>query len=152
MRHRSLPVYLALHLLLLFYTAADIFSKMAAAQVLLSTPFILCYGVVLAVLVVYALGWQQVIKRLPLTTAYANRGITVVWGIIWGALFFQEAISLGKLIGAMMIIIGIVLFSYADKSGDEAPRGTSGASQSGPNVDASTRTAPTGTPGRMGDA
>ncbi len=121
MRRRPWLVYLVLHLLLLFYTVADIFSKVAAAQVLLSPLFILCYGVVLAVLIVYALGWQQVIKRLPLTTAYANRGITVVWGIIWGALFFQEAISPGKLMGAAMIVAGIILFSHADGSANTAP-------------------------------
>ena len=38
----------------------------------------------LAALVAYAFGWQQVIKHLPLTTAYANKAVTVVWGILLG--------------------------------------------------------------------
>jgi drug/metabolite transporter (DMT)-like permease len=77
---------------------------------------------VLLILFVYAIGWQQVIKRLPLTTAYANRGITVVWGIVWGMLFFGEEITLFKLVGAAMIIGGIVLFAQADAedAGDAA--------------------------------
>ncbi len=107
-------VLLALHVLLLCYSLADVASKMAAGYDFLSLGFIVCYGIVLVILAGYALGWQQIIKRVPLTTAYANRGITVVWGILWGALFFAESITIGKLVGAAMICVGIALFSRAD--------------------------------------
>lgn len=105
---------LLLHVLLLFYSLADVASKYAAGYEWLSVGFVVCYAVVLVILAAYALGWQQVIKRMPLTTAYANRGITVVWGIFWGAVLFSEAITPFKVVGAIMIIAGIALFSYAD--------------------------------------
>lgn len=105
---------LVLHILLLGYSLADVASKCAAGFDFLSLGFVVCYGVLLAILAGYALGWQQVIKRMPLTTAYANRGITVVWGIFWGAVFFGEAVTPFKLLGAAMIIGGIVLFSVVD--------------------------------------
>ena len=105
---------LLLHVLLLFYSFSDVASKMAAGNELFSLGFFLFYGLVLAILVVYALGWQQVIKRIPLTTAYGNRGITVVWGLFWGVVFFGEQITLFKVVGAAMIIVGIALFSRAD--------------------------------------
>lgn len=105
---------LVLHVLLLFYSLADVASKFAAGYELLSLGFVVCYGLVLVVLAGYALGWQQVIKRMPLTTAYANRGITVVWGIFWGAVIFGEAVTPFKIVGAAMIIAGIALFSHAD--------------------------------------
>ncbi len=105
---------LLLHVLLLCYSLADVASKMAAGFDLLSVGFVVCYGIVLLILAGYALGWQQIIKRMPLTTAYANRGITVVWGIFWGAVFFHEPVTVGKLVGAAMIIAGIALFSHAD--------------------------------------
>ena len=105
---------LVLHVLLLFMSLADVASKFAAGFDFISLGFIVCYALVLIILVIYALGWQQVIKRMPLTTAYANRGITVVWGIFWGAVFFSEAITPFKIVGAAMIIVGIVLFSKAD--------------------------------------
>lgn len=111
---------LLLHILLLFYSLADVASKFAAGHVFPSIGFIICYGLVLVILAGYALGWQQVIKRMPLTTAYANRGITVVWGIFWGAVFFSEAITPFKLLGAVMIIAGIALFSRADAGEDDA--------------------------------
>lgn len=112
---------LVLHVLLLFYSLADVASKFAAGYELLSLGFIVCYGLVLVVLAGYALGWQQIIKRMPLTTAYANRGITVVWGIFWGAVLFGEAITPFKVVGAAMIIAGIVLFSHADGQEPTAP-------------------------------
>ena len=95
-------------------------SKFAAGFDFVSVGFVVCYVLVLVVLAGYALGWQQVIKRMPLTTAYANRGITVVWGIFWGAVFFGEAVTPFKLLGAAMIIAGIALFSHADAAEDAA--------------------------------
>ena len=110
---------LLLHILLLFYSLSDVMSKLAAGFDFLSLGFVVCYGGLLVILAGYAIGWQQVIKRMPLTTAYANRGITVVWGIFWGALFFSEAITPGKIAGAVMVVAGIVLFSLADGEAQE---------------------------------
>lgn len=110
---------LALHVLLLGYSLADVASKQAASYDFPSVGFVVCYGIVLVILAAYALGWQQVIKRLPLTTAYANRGITVVWGLLWGATLFGEDITAGKVAGALMACAGIALFSHADAE-DEA--------------------------------
>lgn len=89
---------------------------MAAAESFLSAEFLLCYLVLFLTLVVYALGWQQIIKVLPLSTAFANKAITVVWGLVWGKVIFNEDITAGKLIGIGFIIAGIVLFSYSGKS------------------------------------
>ena len=110
----NVKALLILHILLLLYSFADLASKFAAGNVFLSWGFIICYGIVLVILAGYALGWQQIIKRMSLTTAYANRGITVVWGIFWGFVFFGESITLFKIVGAIMIIVGIALFSYSD--------------------------------------
>ena len=73
------------------------------------------YAVIIVLLGVYAIGWQQVIKRIPLTTAFANKAVTVVWGIVWGWFFFGESITPGKLIGAGMVIAGVVLFAKSDE-------------------------------------
>ena len=111
---------LALHILLLFYSLSDVASKFAAGFDFISVGFIVCYALVLVILAGYALGWQQIIKRMPLTSAYANRGITVVWGIFWGAVFFSEAITPFKIVGAAMIIAGIALFARADAEEGDA--------------------------------
>lgn len=108
-----------LHILLVGYSLSGVLSKFAAAQPFLSPKFCLCYGGIIAVLGIYALAWQQIIKRLPLTTAFANKAVTVVWGLVWGLLIFHESVTPGKLTGAALVVAGVVLFSTADKEVEE---------------------------------
>ena len=107
-----------LHLLLAIYSTSGIFSKLASNEKFLSFRFILFYGCVIGLLGIYALGWQQIIKRMPLTSAYANKAVCTVWGTVWGILFFGESITVWKLAGIAMIVIGIVLFT-ADKEEEQ---------------------------------
>lgn len=108
-------MFFFLHGILLLYSLSGIFTKQAGRQEFLSLGFIICYMGVLFVLGLYALGWQQIIKRIPLTTAFANKAVTILWGILWGVLFYQEKVSIGKLIGAIIVAIGVVLYSLADR-------------------------------------
>lgn len=114
MNRSKIKILLLLHILLMVYSTSGIFTKLAAGQPFLSVRFCLYYGMVIVLLGVYAVGWQQIIKWLPLTTAFANKAVTVVWGIVWGAVFFHEPITAGKLIGAALVIAGVALFASAD--------------------------------------
>jgi drug/metabolite transporter (DMT)-like permease len=116
-KHARSKVLLALHLLLALYSISGVLSKLASRHPFMSLPFVLCYGGSLAILAVYAIGWQQVIKRMPLIAAYANRAVTLIWGIVWGVLFFGEGVTPLKLLGAAIVLSGVVLFSL---SGEEA--------------------------------
>ena len=116
--NKNTKTILALNVLLMFFSLGGIFSKIASKQPFLSLKFILCYGALLFIMFVYAIGWQQVIKRLPLTMAYANRAITIVWGIIWGLLFFNEKLNVGKIIGAVIVIAGVLLYVTESDEGE----------------------------------
>ena len=105
---------LLMHVLFLFYSAGSICSKLAAGEPNMSKRFMILYSVIILILSIYAVGWQQVIKHIPLSTAYANKAVTIIWGIIWGTLFFHERITLGKIIGAIIVFTGIVLYSGAN--------------------------------------
>lgn len=107
--------FLLLHIILLIYSMGAILSKLASKQTFLSVKFILLYGAVLFILFFYAIMWQQVLKRLPLVTAYANKSVTVIWGLIWGLIFFHETITISKLLGVAIIIVGV----YFVVSGEE---------------------------------
>lgn len=110
----KLKVLFLLHIMLMIYSMSGICSKMAAKETFLSLGFCFYYAIIILLLGLYAIGWQQIIKRLPLTTAFANKAVTVVWGIIWGAVFFHEAITVNKVIGATMVITGVVFYAKAD--------------------------------------
>ena len=112
----KLKLYLALHLFLMLYSTGGIISKLAGQQAFLSLPFLLLYGGEILILAFYAIGWQQFIKRLPLSVAYANKAVTIVWGCVWGVLVFHEHLSVGKVIGSLLVLCGVLLYGYADGS------------------------------------
>ena len=108
---------LILHIVLALYSLFGIASKLAANEPFLSFKFILLYGMVIANLGVYAIVWQQLLKHIPVITAYANKAVTVVWGILWGYLFFDEKVTPLKIVGAFIIIVGVILVVFDEKEG-----------------------------------
>lgn len=114
MKNSNMKTLVLLHIMLMIYSMSGICSKMAAKEAFLSIPFCLYYGCIILLLGFYAIGWQQIIKRLPLTTAFANKAVTVVWGLVWGILFFHESVTVGKIAGIILVIIGVVIFAKAD--------------------------------------
>lgn len=92
----KLKVLFLLHIMLMIYSMSGICSKLASGEKFFKPTFLslLCNYNFIACF--YAIGWQQIIKRLPLTTAFANKAVTVVWGIIWGAVFFRKKLRLKK--------------------------------------------------------
>lgn len=109
---RQTKSYLLLHILLIFFSAAPVCAKLAGQKEFMSLPFLFYYGVSVAILGIYALVWQQIIKGMPLTAAYANRAVTVVWGIVWGVAFFGEKPRLPQVLGAGIIIAGVILYAF----------------------------------------
>ena len=109
MNKSKIKTLFLLHIMLMIYSMSGICSKMAAKENFLSFKFCFYYAMIIVLLGFYAIGWQQIIKRLPLTTAFANKAVTVVWGIIWGTVFFHESISVGKIVGAALVIFGVVV-------------------------------------------
>lgn len=106
---KNLKPYLLLHTLLIFYSLGGILSKTASGKPFLSLDFILLYGGMLLILGVYAICWQQLIKKIPLNVAYANKAVTLIWGMIWGAAVFKEQITLSNIIGAAVVLAGVIL-------------------------------------------
>ena len=96
-------IFLMLHISLLFSSLSGVCSKMASRYTdhIFSFSFIFWFGLVFVIMFAYAIIWQQILKRMPLTVAYANKPVTLIWGIIWGAL--------NMLIGAAVIFAGIYL-------------------------------------------
>ena len=115
---KKIKTLVLLHIMLMIYSMSGICSKLASGQQFLSFKFCLYYGLIIVLLGFYAIGWQQIIKRMPLTAAFANKAVTVVWGIIWGFIFFHKPITAGKVIGAVLVIAGIVMYAMADREAE----------------------------------
>ena len=120
--NKTSKIYILLHLLLMLFSLNGILSKMASQEDFLSLKWCLLYGGVLLLLGIYAIGWQQIIKRMPLMSAYANKAVITMWGLVWGVMFFKEKVTVGKVAGIIMIVAGVVLFALSDKSEGEEER------------------------------
>jgi len=118
MKKLDARVFLALHLLLLLFAGTTVLSKLAAGEKFLSPRFCFFFGGEFVLLGIYALGWQQILKRLPLTVAYTNKAVTLVWSLVFGALLFREQVSAKQIVGCVLVVAGVVLFVRAE--GEEA--------------------------------
>lgn len=106
---KNVKTYILLHILLLFYSGAGICSKLAAGQSFLTFNFIVLYLLLLLIMFFYALMWQQILKKMELVTAYANKAVTIFWGLVWGRLLFNESITFYKILGVIIIVFGVYM-------------------------------------------
>lgn len=108
---KPISTYLALIGVNLVYACTSIFTKMASRQEMLSWPYLFWIAGAIGVMGVYALLWQQIIKRMPLSTAYMFKGTGLIFVLLISALLFGEAITLNNVLGSAIIIAGIVLYA-----------------------------------------
>jgi hypothetical protein len=102
---------LMLQIVFFIYSINSVVAKFASAQEPFSLNFILLYGLELCVLGVYAILWQQLIKRMELSVAYSNKAVVLLWAMVFGALLFKEQITLTKVAGILLVIVGIVVLN-----------------------------------------
>lgn len=105
----KVPYFILLHISIMIYTFAGIASKFASRYETLSVPFCVCFGIEVIILGIYAVLWQQVISKFQLSIAYANKGATLIWSLIWALTIFKENITIPNIIGIVIVIVGIIL-------------------------------------------
>lgn len=105
----KLPIkyIIALQAAVILYTCTDIAAKFASNFPFMSMGFLLSYGVEIMLLGLYALCWQQIIRKIDISVAYSNRAAAIFWSTLWAAAIFKEHISLQNIIGIVIIFIGI---------------------------------------------
>lgn len=102
--------YLLLYAGFAVYSFGAVFAKYAAAQSAFVKMLVYLIGEIF-VLGIYAVFWQQALKRFPLVVAISNKGVTVVFSLIWSALLFQEEITIANVLGSLVIFLGIWMVS-----------------------------------------
>lgn len=107
----NLRRYLLLYIAFFIYSITTICAKMAALHKVFSMPFLAYIALEILLLGVYAIIWQQALKQFSLVSAMANKGIVVIFGLLWSVLLFKEVITIYNIIGAVIIISGIWMVS-----------------------------------------
>ena len=69
----------------------------------------------IGVMGLYAVLWQQILKRIELSLAYMFKGTSIVFVMLLAYILFGEQITWNNIVGAIIIVGGIVLFAnYAE--------------------------------------
>ncbi|MBR1425961.1 MAG: EamA family transporter [Paludibacteraceae bacterium] len=95
----------------LLYACVTIFTKFAAQQEFMSLTYCLGLAGAIGVMGIYAICWQQILKRIDLSTAYMFKGTSLIFVMLLAYAIFGEAITPMNIIGATIIIIGIALYA-----------------------------------------
>lgn len=111
---KKITYIIFMQLSVVVYTSAQICSKLAASYKVLSFPFIGLYALEVVILGIYAIIWQQLIRRIDLSIAYANKGTALIWSLIWATCLFHEHIGIMNIIGMVVIIVGVYLINSGD--------------------------------------
>lgn len=110
MYNRKIVDYMVLYGGFLIYSLVSVFAKVAATQdkIIWALFFMVLEFCMLGV---YAIIWQQVLKRFPLIMAMSNKGVTVILALVWSVIIFDEKITVWNIVGVVMIILGIWMVS-----------------------------------------
>lgn len=111
----SIKNILVLQAVVVIYTLSSVVAKFATGQELFSFSFFLFYGLEIVILGVYAILWQQMIKRFDLSVAYANRAMALLWSAVWAIVLFRDTLALKQVIGIAFVILGTVIVNSDQK-------------------------------------
>ena len=50
-----------------------------------------------------------ILKKFSLTTAFFNKAVTIIWGMLWGILLFKENVTWNMIIGTIIVLVGVGL-------------------------------------------
>lgn len=99
----------------LLYACVSIFTKYASQSEFMSWEYVGAVVGAVGLMGVYAVLWQQVLKRIELSLAYMFKGTSIVFVMLLAHMIFGEQITWNNIIGAIIIILGIVLYAHSSK-------------------------------------
>ena len=105
---------LILQFAVMIYSINTVVAKFVSNEVFGSPKFLMLYFLEFCVLGVYAIFWQQLIKRFELSIAYANKAMTLLWSLLWSIVIFHEGVTLPKIAGVILVIIGTIVINGGD--------------------------------------
>lgn len=104
-----------LQAIIIIYTISGVMAKMASVSVDEPLRMLLFLGLEFVILAVYAVLWQQMIKRFELSVAYANRSMAILWSMIWAVLFFRDEITMKNILGVLIVLAGTIIVNMDAK-------------------------------------
>ena len=95
----------------LIYSNVGVLLKIASFQEFLSLRYLLALIGAILLLFLYAILWQQIIRKIELSTAYIFKSTTIVFTMFFAYRIFAEQITLNNILGVLIIMIGVMLYA-----------------------------------------
>lgn len=118
MKKIGLKQIVLLQAIVVIYTVSGIMAKFASAGETLG-KIILFFGLDLMFLGIYAICWQQMIKIFPLSVAYANRAMALLWSAVWAKIIFGEQIGVKQMLGIAFVVLGTLVINTDKEEGTD---------------------------------
>lgn len=96
------------------YSLSTVAANLASKHAFLSFKYILFFGLEFVILGIYAIVWQQMIKKFQLSIAYANKALTLMWSMLWNFVIFSQGITPWKVVGVVLVVIGVMVMNFSD--------------------------------------
>ena len=97
----------------LIYSTTGVFTKFASGEIFLSMTYMLYFSMVIVAMGIYAVMWQLILKRVPLSQAYLYKSMTVFFSLFFAFSIFNEEVTWKNMLGAVLIISGIIVNSQS---------------------------------------
>lgn len=107
--------YIFLIICNLLYACVSIFTKYASLSEFMSWGYVWAVVGAIGLMGLYAVLWQQILKHIELSLAYMFKGTSIVFVMLLAHMIFGEQITWNNIIGAIIIILGIVLYAHSSK-------------------------------------
>ena len=118
MKKIGLKQIVLLQAIVVIYTVSGIMAKFASAGETLG-KIILFFGLDLMFLGIYAICWQQMIKIFPLSVAYVNRAMALLWSAVWARIIFGEQIGVKQMLGIAFVVLGTLVINMDKEEGTD---------------------------------
>lgn len=105
--------FILMHVGFIIYSFYSVAGKTASINNQSKSITIFFYVLIFLILGLYAIIWQQILKVFTLSFAYTNKAVIIIWGMIWGKLFFNEQFTLRKFIAVLLIFTGILILNLS---------------------------------------
>ena len=99
----------------LLYACVSIFTKYASQSDFMSWGYVWAVVGAIGVMGLYAVLWQQILKRIELSLAYMFKGTSIVFVMLLAHMIFGEQITWKNIVGAIIIVCGIVLYAHTSQ-------------------------------------
>lgn len=97
----------------IIYSLSTVAANLASKNAFLSLRYILFFGLEFVILGIYAIVWQQMIKKFQLSVAYANKALTLMWSMLWNFVIFSQGITPFKVVGVLLVVVGVIIMNYS---------------------------------------